>query len=625
MTLNMFVFRPARRPLSLRGFIDTGSRLLAVVAVVAVVAVMLAPWNAWAGQVELTFGGLVHQPLGQADLTIEEGVLSLGHLGNSGADGVGIMGGGLDSLEVRLGLAGRRLEPGDELHLEAFGSINGGIQSFAELRLEGGEEGTLVEPTFMGMGSDSYRVVVLRDGRVVHFADEQRGVVDGLVADAGSDLVVEVMAAGTLGLRALNPGLAWRFPGGEVESVDRVVLLVQQPTESIAGIERLELKASGLPQVDLTEYRFQFDGWPLRALGTTSVEQLSDRLQISNLGSGSGQGLSMELRETTAWSLTIEEPQPSGLPAETILSTSTFAVPADDSSGVEDLIARVEWVTLGSQWGGRFAFFPESQQCSYVLEVLREGVIVDKDEGLTDLGVAFNLTGILTWSVEVEPPSAPPQVWATFDGPTTISIIGRDPVTGDQLRVYPICGASIEAGLEVTGLLMQAVNLPLLVIQGLKGSKVQQPTVTSPGGVVITRKACRVGGNPTRIRHFLEFDNRNQGMRLCFTATDQGAVNLVGPNTGNPFGKQFWNPCVDALGTCQVGFTGELTPLSTCTAGQSTIRPMNGLLNVNTAQMIEDLQSCPQSIQICDDDDLMFAGDFEEGDCSDWSTSVPDC
>lgn len=135
-----------------------------------------------------------------------------------------------------------------DIDCTAYGLTAKSIIPFARLTFRQTPRGLLLMPSFDGMGCKTYRCVTFSNGRIIRFEEGLRGPVSNLSLLLDGVLACDFMAMGAIALHSMASGFQEAEKQTHGDSPDRLVFLAQQPSQSVFGVDSVELQ-SGPPDL----------------------------------------------------------------------------------------------------------------------------------------------------------------------------------------------------------------------------------------------------------------------------------------------------------------------------------------------------------------------------------------
>ncbi len=381
--------------------------------------------------------------------------------------------------------------------------------------------------------------------------------------------------------------------------------------------------------------------------------------------SGTGQGLQSLLEisasatlsdseEPEEWAVLISGQEEAQLSAPSTVTLSGAAAPPNAPAFPDQPAEEGQALT---PWQVSFDLaLPEGE--SQTIRILNQGAGVTSLSGGSDLFALFHtpgMPGIVTAGMtedlsdllpaestlvnDSEPGGigldAGPMLYLRFPEPIQITLgdftfLG-DQIVGARAAAQP---PALEAGaIELSDVQITALGIPDVVLEGpavqLKGS----PTAVLACQTTVKKIACRPLDSANKLEYRLLVEQPQGGAGACLDISvlpNSLLTNRIpyppplqqGSNTFN------WSFCLSAGTSCQAGFTAQysgptavLQSEATLVQGSPPQGPPMSTTVTTVNQVFSGLPSCPASIQICDDEDSIFADNFECG-LGRWSTVV---
>lgn len=275
---------------------------------------------------EMTIFGLTHSTVGEALFTVDEnGGLVVSNLGAEGQDGYRVEVGETLGVIPDLELPATTMPVGARVVGETRGQVDGlSDQPAGSLTVEGVPGGMQVTPNFDAIGADTYTLIVVNEGQVVH----QQSGVSGIAGIAQATAARRKVCCRVIRY-SIPIGRAASFQtfDGQVFTADNVFFDPENPDRQVDHISSLTVRASGIPQLVVRgELISVFDSFlEHSAIGDVLLEAAGGDLTVSQIDSTGNEGVAVDiaypLANTVGW--LVETPDvldPAALPTGPIAS-----------------------------------------------------------------------------------------------------------------------------------------------------------------------------------------------------------------------------------------------------------------------------------------------------------------
>ena len=618
---------------------------------------------AWQAHADEVFSGLPITPLGPAVLELEpDGSLIVSIEDEIELGGVIISSGNVEGLSTALeatAVTAEALSPGEGLRSAITGWVDLSTESLAHLDLIKGESETpALEaiPEFSGWQAATYELTLFHEDTVVFQTAGFSGS-SGELFVGPADLTVEWLNEGLVVLTGLTGAIPSTQPDEPPIPADTAVLRAEDPAKESEGIHAVTWTPKGLSTFRLIDTRFILQGWRLRGQGMVDTHPWISTIELEDLGSNQPWNLDVAISRASSWSMSMDT-SGTGPGSQSLLEISASVA----LSGAEE---PEDWAVLISSheeagqaltpWQVSFDLaLPEGE--SQTIQILNQGAEVTGLSGGPDLfalfhtpgmpgfitaGMAGDLSDLLPAESTLDNDSEPggigldagPVVYLRFPEPIQITL-GDFTFLGDQIagaRAAALPPAPEAGAIELSDIQITALGIPDIVLEGptvqLKGS----PTAVLACQTVVTQMACRPLDSPNNLEHRLVVQQpQGGGACLDISVLPSSALTNLNPypalQQGSiPFN---WSFCLSAGTSCQAGFTAQYSGSTAVLQSEATLvqgfppqGPPISTTITKAHQMPGGLPSCPASIQICDDEDSIFADNFECG-LGRWSVVV---
>jgi hypothetical protein len=410
----------------------------------------------WSFTVGYPFSGLLHTPLGQAQLSPDaNGNLVVDNIGSSGEDGVAIeLPDDIREFHANwIDLGDPNASEGAILEMVTRGIINGKEQVIAIIHREHIMGQVRMDVNFPVLEPEYVEARYYYKGELVLTEENEHGSTFGdwwdswEVNDGGvkvsfwpPGIEAEITFCKTGGAAITTPN------GNVVAQVDKISITPKDYTGAFDRFTSWSITAAGIPSITLTEEVIKPLGFDLdhKGLGKAQLSVDSKMLVVSNIGSSGEDGVSVDLPEgLSSWDFDILElgdandplnPIPDGAFMITVAKGRVEGI-ADQAIGqisVEDIGQTLEisadYTPIGSS--------------SYTIEVYdggAEGVLVARKTGHTG-----SIATCIRWPFDGKLLKHDPNTgfgitigitWRGFRN--SIAIVGGPTVQGDYLKIVP--------------------------------------------------------------------------------------------------------------------------------------------------------------------------------------------
>ncbi len=403
--------------------------------------------------------GLVHRALGQAQLSVKGGDLLVTDPGAGG--GVAVELGELQGFLPEVALPGG-LPAGATFLAAVRGRVNGvEDQAAGALTLRGTAEGVEVSADVAPLGAASYRLKVFDGGRLVH---DLAGVpaTTGRIKLASGAVQKGRWCFGILRISYHFGRSRIVLPDGSEAFGDAIYLFQEGATRTIQSYTSGTLTATGISSFTVTDEELKLFHLHHRTEGEAAFQGKGGLLTVSSLDpqARSSYGIAVDVNQASSWRATLAALDTQTLPTGASLRAET----AGTVAGVPDRpVAATELEDIGTQLEATFDFSPLGVG-SYTVQALLDGVVVDELSGVSGPGGRISVLGCIVH------PRLDPTFGLTVSvgspAPTTITLTGRAPVTGDEIRAFPDRGSAAAAVGAFSRFRLTATEIPSFRIRG---------------------------------------------------------------------------------------------------------------------------------------------------------------
>lgn len=405
--------------------------------------------------------GLAHQALGPARLSVEGGGLLVSGPGEGG--GVAVELGELQGFLPEVALPGG-LPAGATFRAAVRGRVNGvEDQAAGALALRGTADGVEVSADVAALGAASYRLKVFDGGRLVQDLAGVPGATGRIRLGSGA-VQKGRWCFGILRISYHFGRSRVVLPDGSEAFGDAIYLFQEGATHTIESYTSGTFTATGLASFTVTDEELKLFHLHHRAEGGAAVESKDGVLTVSPAPlkalRSHGYGVSVDVNQASSWRATLAPLDTQALPSGASLRAETTGTVA----GVPDRqVAATELRDVGTQLEATFDFSPLGVS-SYTVQALLGGVVVDELTGVSGPGGRISALGCI-----IDPALDPALGLTVSVGspvPTTITLTGRLPVTGDEIRAFPDRGSAAAAVGAFSRLRLTATEIPSFLIWG---------------------------------------------------------------------------------------------------------------------------------------------------------------
>lgn len=249
--------------------------------------------------------GLSHRPLGQAELSVTgAGSLQVSNLESSGIDGVTIELGETAGVIPEIEFAPEDVQPGAVLVAETFGTVDGVPgQRAGTMTVQEVDSRVILTPDFSALGSDTYTMVLMRDGVEV-FSQS------GMSGPAGS-LPTQLSARRS---KICCRVLLYSFPIGQGKDREPIpfslsptttiltdnIFFQHANTDRVSAFSALNVQTIGITKFNIIDEEISVFGPFLehRALGGAALVANNGTLVVSDIDSAGGSyGVSIDVAQ----------------------------------------------------------------------------------------------------------------------------------------------------------------------------------------------------------------------------------------------------------------------------------------------------------------------------------------
>jgi hypothetical protein len=398
----------------------------------------------------LLYEGLVHSALGQASLSLQSNLLTVGNFGPNTQDGVIISGGDVVGMSAELDDLSFS-DTNSILRTTMRGTLNGTPNlPVGAVQVERVGSNLVLTADYTPVGSTSYTVEVWSHGTMVA---RQTNVV-GQLATIGQPmagrkcelicviiiiiLVCIPLAAGiAVGPHVITLGAGlWTGVGDEIR------VMPENPVSTVPSMHSMSLQGSSLASLTLTNEAVQMFGLEHHALGQAIFQAQSGQLTVTNLGTNGQDGVSVALpNNLTGWDAHWLNPEGAGaLPVGAYLKQQVIGTGGSVTNGV---LETVQITKAGTSNYVISADFSPVGAITRTVEVYNGPSLVARVTGQS--GPACAISVGMSTSASVHAGCCPPYVYVDvdFDISVSLAVSGGPTVMGDRLVVIPEGGASV--------------------------------------------------------------------------------------------------------------------------------------------------------------------------------------
>ena len=594
------------------------------------------------------YAGLPLWPIG--DTVLERGPhdsLLVSHSGNQG--GVDIWTGKVSGFQVGFRLHADYLEDGAALVFRALDWEGQPTQELGNLALFKSGPKIEVLPNFSGMDG-TYELTLLYQGSVVFQQAELIGPAGKVEIGTNTRPAVQWLSQTAAVLEGFESDPGFQINGQNIKA-DKAILRAENPVVESDGIHSITVNSIGIPLFEITEVSFYLQGLNHRIVGPVQGTPWISEIDILDLGEGVPWSVLVDSFPVFSWSQAIKTSS-SAVEPGAYLRFSSLA-------SVEGLEEPVEWVALLENHGTPSSREPRSANNSkfqtqwhvafdlaiqdHTIHVLNGDTVVGSQGGASAQPVYFEA---FDFSVEMASGSANlRQVELASAGeasseeagiesrgglslrfPEPVQVhLGPTSLLADQIWASPTPteNPSVEI-LDLIGIRTQGTGISPIQLGRPEEQLKQNPTRVLACGTKVTKIACYppVAISAQEVKYFFKVEQSQVGGG-CLQIVDTPNTKLTKLNPALISGSSYsWSFCVQRGTSCQVSFQGQYSDPPGVLTNQADLyqgspQGQVTLATVTTAHRLTlpavDLDPCPASIQICDDDDSIFEDNFECG------------
>jgi len=435
------------------------------------------------------FAGLEHSPLGQAQLALVSNQLAVTNLLTNGSDGVEFELGRVQGFVSHLELPLDTMTAGATLTVSGHGRV-GGLeeQSTGALTLQRVAGGLEVQPNVAALGAATYELRIFDGDRMVLARPEVSGAAARITASGRHAGWCELnldRSAYSFARTAIQLG------DGTILTGDSIVAVPESAARRIESFASGAITTAGLGEFALTDAQIKVFDRPHRAVGDATLYADGTQLAVSNLGTNGADGVEAILSPARAWEVVTARLRAAELPTGARLVSDTYGVLAGASN--EQLVARTRIEDAGSALQVSFDFSAVGAS-NYTVEVRLQGALVDSATGVVGPAATIEEGDI------IDPVGKPwldcPPACVAIAGsvgsttPTTITLPGHAPVTGDRIVAYPTTAAGTPD--YFTRFVLRGAHLGTFAIRQENVTTARPVITTQPASLSVTQGASVV-------------------------------------------------------------------------------------------------------------------------------------
>jgi hypothetical protein len=258
--------------------------------------------------------------------------------------------------------------------------------------------------------------------------------------------------------------------GGPTVVVDHLFITPEGGTPLVDRPASLWLQAAQIPSLELTQEvaQVRFGGVLHSALGDAAVTVVSNRLEVSNLGSSGQDGVSIAMPSTSDWGAQWLDLDPNGhAPVGAYLREQIIGTGGGVVNGV---LGTVQITKTGTGTCDVVPDFSPIGATTYTMQVYSGSVLVTQLTGQT--GSALSCPG---FSLDIRIQCCPWKTEVSFDLSTSLTLHDGTPVVGDRVYFIPEGVPSLSFP---TAVLMQASQIPSITVVS-EAATVVRPLLSS--------------------------------------------------------------------------------------------------------------------------------------------------
>ena len=434
--------------------------------------------------VQTLYGGLDHSPLGTATLFVKTNGtgtngLIISNLGSSGLDGVEISFPSVDKWHAHW------LDPdaANSLAIGAFvqstargllGGLGMAQQSLGSVRVQkSGTQSYDVSADFSPLGASTRTVEAYYQGALVARVTGQSGPVGRASSFYVSADMESSCCPWTLTLSVdwgSGAGTAMTLNGGPTVVVDHLFITPEGGTPLLDRPAAIWLQSAQIPSLELTQEvaQVRFGGVLHSALGDAALTVVSNRLEVSNLGSSGQDGVSIAMPSTSDWGAQWLDLDPnSHAPVGAYLREQIVGTGGGVVNGV---LGTVQITKTGTGTCAVVPDFSPMGVSTYTMQVYSGSTLVSQLTGQS--GSALSCPG---FSLDIRIQCCPWKTEVSFDLSTSLALRDGKTVTGD--RVYFIPEGAPSLGFP-SAVRIQASQIPAITVVS-EAATVVRPVLSS--------------------------------------------------------------------------------------------------------------------------------------------------
>ena len=434
--------------------------------------------------VQTLYGGLDHSPLGTATLFVKTNGtgtngLIISNLGSSGLDGVEISFPSVDKWHAHW------LDPdaANSLAIGAFvqstargllGGLGMAQQSLGSVRVQkSGTQSYDVSADFSPLGASTRTVEAYYQGALVARVTGQSGPVGRASSFYVSADMESSCCPWTLTLSVdwgSGAGTAMTLNGGPTVVVDHLFITPEGGTPLLDRPAAIWLQSAQIPSLELTQEvaQVRFGGVLHSALGDAALTVVSNRLEVSNLGSSGQDGVSIAMPSTSDWGAQWLDLDPNGnAPVGAYLREQVIGTGGGVVNGV---LGTVQITKTGTGTCAVVPDFSPMGVSTYTMQVYSGSTLVSQLTGQS--GSALSCPG---FSLDIRIQCCPWKTEVSFDLSTSLALRDGKTVTGD--RVYFIPEGAPSLGFP-SAVRIQASQIPAITVVS-EAATVVRPVLSS--------------------------------------------------------------------------------------------------------------------------------------------------
>ena len=396
--------------------------------------------------VQTLYGGLDHSPLGTATLFVKTNGtgtngLIISNLGSSGLDGVEISFPSVDKWHAHW------LDPdaANSLAIGAFvqstargllGGLGMAQQSLGSVRVQkSGTQSYDVSADFSPLGASTRTVEAYYQGALVARVTGQSGPVGRASSFYVSADMESSCCPWTLTLSVdwgSGAGTALTLNGGPTVVVDHLFITPEGGTPLLDRPAAIWLQSAQIPSRELTQEvaQVRFGGVLHSALGDAALTVVSNRLEVSNLGSSGQDGVSIAMPSTSDWGAQwLDLDSNSHAPVGAYLREQIVGTGGGVVNGV---LGTVQITKTGTGTCDVVPDFSPVGAATYTMQVYSSNALVTQLTGQS--GPALSCPG---FSLDIRIQCCPFKTEVSFDLSTSLTLHDGTPVVGDRVYFIP--------------------------------------------------------------------------------------------------------------------------------------------------------------------------------------------